>query len=188
MGTAAKMPRPAVVRAFAPGDDAAGCVVVGGRVVADSPGAAVRLECRCGVAFAATAGEIVRAERGHVALACPGCLPPPPAPAGPKPYRVTARDTIVLAAADLTAAGHREFTEWDLTVAAWALNRAAFGMRGYEQTYPDHKRVTVELVKTRSGSVLAVGYVERVRSNTYRVTAAGTAEAARVRAAMKEGA
>jgi hypothetical protein len=189
MGTAVKMPRPAVVRVFAPGDDAAGCVVVGDRVVADSPTAAVRVACPCGAAFPTTAAEIVRADRARLSLKCPGCRPPAaPPPPGAPPYRMTARDYVVLAAHDLMATGQREFTEWDLAVATWALNRKLFGMRGYEQSYPDTKRVGMELVKTRTGSVVNVGHLDRVRPNTYRLTPVGVLEATRIRAAVNRGA
>src|SRR5947209_12902349 len=60
--------------------------------------------------------------------------------------RLTAAEIILLAADDLSAGGTPEFTEWDLTVASWARDRHRFGLRGYGQKFPDHKRVMMEIM------------------------------------------
>ena len=89
----------------------------------------------------------------------------------------TVTDLLVLAA-DRTFGG-AEFTEWELSEAAWKADPARFGMR--DLPYPDHNRLKCELVKTRTRSVLGIGYLERVRPNTYRLTEAGRLAAARLR-------
>jgi hypothetical protein len=99
------------------------------------------------------------------------------------PKKHTAADIVLLAAADLTAAGNAEFSEWDLTVAAWSRDRFRFGLRGYAQSYPDHKRVMMEIMGAKASNPVQQGYLEKVRPNFYRLTPAGKAASAR----MKEG-
>src|SRR5215471_18541059 len=97
------------------------------------------------------------------------------------PTKLTASETVLLAAADLTAAGNHEFSEWDLTVAAWARDRARFGLRGYAQSYPDHKRVMMEIMGQKASSPVQQKNLEKVRPNYYRLTAQGKAVVARLR-------
>jgi hypothetical protein len=96
--------------------------------------------------------------------------------------KLTASETVLLAAADLAAAGKHEFSEWDLTVAAWALDRFRFGLRGYAQSYPDHKRVMMEIMGQKASSPVQQKYLEKLRPNFYRLTPLGKAAAARIRA------
>jgi len=98
------------------------------------------------------------------------------------PQKLTASETVLLAAADLTAAGKQEFSEWDLTVAAWALDRLRFGLRGYAQSYPDHKRVMMEIMGQKASNPVQQKYMEKIRPNIYRLTPLGKAVAARIRA------
>ena len=97
------------------------------------------------------------------------------------PQKLTASETVLLAAADLAAAGKQEFSEWDLTVAAWALDRLRFGLRGYAQSYPDHKRVMMEIMGQKASSPVQQKYLEKIRPNVYRLTPLGKATAARIR-------
>lgn len=87
---------------------------------------------------------------------------------------------ILLAAARLAKMGKEEFTEWDLTVSAWQLDRNRFGCRGYEVDYPDHKRVMMEIMGTsKRDNPLAKGWMVRTRPNHYRITSLGLAHAER---------
>jgi hypothetical protein len=95
--------------------------------------------------------------------------------------RLTAAQVIILAAEDLMAAGAVEFTEWDLTVAAWGRDRTRFGLRGYDQKHPDHKRVMMEIMGQKPQNPLALGFMEKVRPNTYRLTPLGRAVSTRLR-------
>lgn len=97
------------------------------------------------------------------------------------PQKLTASETVLLAAADLTAAGNQEFSEWDLTVAAWTLDRLRFGLRGYAQTHPDHKRVMMEIMGKKASSPVQQKYLEKTRPNYYRLTQLGKAIAAGLR-------
>lgn len=95
--------------------------------------------------------------------------------------KLTAAQTILLAADDLTAAGRFEFSEWDLTVAAWSRDRFRFGLRGYAQTYPDHKRVMSEIMGQKASSPVQLKFLEKIRPNFYRLTNLGKATATRLR-------
>jgi len=93
----------------------------------------------------------------------------------------TASEIVLLAASDLTAAGNQEFSEWDLTVAAWSLDRFRFGLRGYAQSYPDHKRVMMEIMGQKPSSPVQQKYLEKVRPNYYRLTPLGRNAASRLK-------
>ena len=97
------------------------------------------------------------------------------------PQKLTASETVLLAAAKLAAAGNEEFTEWDLTVAAWTIDRTRFGLRGYVQSYPDHKRVMMEIMGKKPSSPVQQQYLEKLRPNCYKLTPLGKAVAARLR-------
>ena len=93
----------------------------------------------------------------------------------------TAAQVVVLAAVDLVDTGSDEFSEWDLTVAAWKRDASRFGCRGYEDLYPDHKRVMMEIMsRKKKDNPLRRGWMEKVRPNYYRVTPLGVAEARRI--------
>src|SRR3989441_6736992 len=93
----------------------------------------------------------------------------------------TAAQEILLAAADVSGPTHSEFSEWDLTVAAWKRNKNKFGARGYEDQYPDHKRVMIEIMaRDKKDNPLRQGWLEKTRANHYRITALGEGEAERL--------
>jgi len=87
---------------------------------------------------------------------------------------------VMLAAHDLTSAGSSEFSEWELSVAAWKRDEARFGMRGFEKDHPDHKRVMKEIMGKAPANPVQRGLLERTRKNHYRLTALGRAEASRL--------
>jgi DNA-binding PadR family transcriptional regulator len=95
--------------------------------------------------------------------------------------RYTAVQLILLAGDDLMAQGASEFSEWDLTIAAWNRDSNRFGLRGHAQTHPDHKRVMMEIMGRKPHNPLHLGLMEKVRPNYYKLTALGRAEAARLR-------
>lgn len=87
--------------------------------------------------------------------------------------RLTASQVILLAGDDLMAQGASEFTEWDLTMASWIRDRDRFGLRGYSQDHPDHKRVAMEIMGKKPHNPVILGQMVKVRPNTYRLTPAG---------------
>jgi hypothetical protein len=104
-----------------------------------------------------------------------------------EPARISAASEIVLAADDIVTAGKREFSEWDLTVAAWRRDTNRFGCRGYESQYPDHKRVMMEIMgQSKRDNPVRRGFLQRIRPNYYTLTALGRAEAERMRTAERQ--
>lgn len=98
-----------------------------------------------------------------------------------KPESMTAAQAILLAGADLATSGKHDFTEWDLTVAAWKHDANRFGLRGYEDQHPDHKRVMTEIMgQTKKDNPLRRGWIEKIGTNRYRITPLGLAEAERL--------
>lgn len=95
--------------------------------------------------------------------------------------RYTAVQVLLLAADDLHAKGAAEFSEWELTVAAWERDRARFGMRGFLNLHPDHKRVSMEIMGRKPHNPILQGLMMRVRPNILKLTPLGRAEAARLR-------
>ena len=97
------------------------------------------------------------------------------------PNRRTAAQEILLAAADLANAGKREFTEWDLTVAAWHRDHNRFGLRGFETAHPDHKRVMMEIMgQSKKDNPVRRRFIEKTKPNYYRLTDLGAAEVAAI--------
>lgn len=102
--------------------------------------------------------------------------------------QITAAQEVLLAAEDLATANRTPFTEWDLTVAAWKRNRNRFGCRGYEDVYPDHKRVMMEIMgKTKRDNPIRRQFLRKLRKNYYEMTSLGRAEAARLESGAAGG-
>jgi hypothetical protein len=99
----------------------------------------------------------------------------------PRKPNLTAAQEVLLACAALDAREVGDFSEWDLTVAAWKQNPNRFGLRGYEEHHPDHKRVMSEIMgTTKKDNPIRRGWLEKVRTNFYRLTPLGRAEASRL--------
>jgi hypothetical protein len=97
------------------------------------------------------------------------------------PRRLTAAQIILLAGDDLTNAGVSEFSEWELTVASWRRDQGRFGLRGYQEHYPDHKRVMMEIMGQKPHNPIHLKLMEKLRPNYYRLTSLGREEANRLR-------
>ena len=96
--------------------------------------------------------------------------------------RRTAAQEIILAAVDLAEAGKREFTEWELTVSTWRRDQNRFGLRGFESSHPDHKRVMMEIMgQTKKDNPIRRHFIEKTKPNYYRLTDLGAAEATAIR-------
>ena len=100
----------------------------------------------------------------------------------PSSKQLTAAQEILLAAAAIQQEEGDDFSEWDLTVSAWNTNKNRFGCRGYEDEFPDHKRVMMEIMgRSKKDNPLRKGWMEKTKQNHYRVTALGIAESDRLR-------
>jgi hypothetical protein len=92
---------------------------------------------------------------------------------------LTAAQVILLAANDLDRSKRSDFTEWELTIAAWSRDRNRFGLRGFEEAHPDHKRVMMEIMgQSKKDNPIRRGFLQKTRANYYRITDLGRAEAA----------
>lgn len=92
---------------------------------------------------------------------------------------LSASEEVLLAATELSEEDtSKMFSEWDLTIEAWEQNPNRWGMRGYEEDHPDHKRVMMEVMG--SNNLVNKGWLERPETNHYRVTSAGLAKAAEI--------
>jgi hypothetical protein len=91
-------------------------------------------------------------------------------------------------AGDLHRQGKKEFSEWDLSVATWKRNPNRFGCRGYEDVYPDHKRVMMEIMSlAKKDNPIRRGLLAKTRPNYYSVTDLGLAEINELSAAKDTG-
>ena len=104
-----------------------------------------------------------------------------------KPRRAGLREQVLLAALDCSGGDlEKTFAAEDLLVAAWKRDRVAWGLRGYEQEYPDADRLRKEIDSrgaregNQSTGLVASGLLSRVRERIYRLTPAGLAAAAEV--------
>jgi hypothetical protein len=99
---------------------------------------------------------------------------------------LTAVEEILLAAAELAGDDNSEFSEWELTVQAWKRNRNRFGLHGFEDQYPNHKRVSKEIMNQGPYSPIRQGWMTKVRTNYYRLTPLGLAAAERLKGRVGE--
>ena len=101
--------------------------------------------------------------------------------------RASLREQVLLAALDYSEGDlEKTFTSEDLLVGAWKKDRLAWGLRGYEQDYPDVDKLRKELDSRgpREGGaatgLVSSGLLLRVGQRMYRLTPAGLAAAAEV--------
>lgn len=170
---------------YGPGADLLGCTVVvddpdNGRVILRCPGLG---NGGCDVAFEVEREQCLRSQAKGLVYLCSGCgggqrpcLTPGPKPGrGPRPKTATA--SLLVAAAGI---GSREFTTWELVVAAFENDRERWGLPGYESHYPDSNAVKVELYKRSETGFKQ--FIEKTGKNRYRLTPAGLAAAKKLRA------
>jgi hypothetical protein len=101
--------------------------------------------------------------------------------------RASLREQVLLAAVDCSGGDlEKTFTSEDLLVSAWKRDHFAWGLRGYEQDYPDVDKLRKELDSrgAREGvaatGLVSAGLLLRIGQRMYRLTPAGLAEAAEV--------
>ncbi len=90
--------------------------------------------------------------------------------------KLTNIDVFVLGMSD-AADNNGEFFEWDATVTSWKRDPSRYGLRGYEDDYPDHKKVANNYMDSKSGAI-GKGFMEKVSMNRYRITPLGRRRAA----------
>lgn len=97
------------------------------------------------------------------------------------------RQQVLLAALECTGGDLRQiFTAEDLLLAAWRRDPMAWGLRGYETEHPDSERIYTELDRVSiggrnvRGGLVGLGFLEKIRQRTYRLTPTGLAAASEV--------
>src|SRR5437667_8128714 len=98
---------------------------------------------------------------------------------------LTNAEKVLLAAVALCA-GHsdRSFTAEELSVNAWQQDKASFGLRGYENDYPDSNKLFKSI--DSKGGLVAKGFIVKVGDRTFRLAAGGIAAASRLSPANAE--
>lgn len=88
------------------------------------------------------------------------------------PKKLTLTDKVLLAALKLSKGSINEkFTAEDLLIESWKIDKASFGLRNYEEDYPDSNNLYTKLMG-KSGLV-RTGYLRKVNDKTYTLTEAG---------------
>ncbi len=92
------------------------------------------------------------------------------------------RDQALLAALRLTGGDlGKTFSAEDLLVEAWRQDKAAWGLRKFENEFPDAEKINKELNRRGSIGLVGQGLIERVRPMIYRLAAAGLHEASQLK-------
>jgi hypothetical protein len=85
---------------------------------------------------------------------------------------------VLLAAAVCSDGDLRKtFTAEDLLIRAWERNKAAWGLRGYEDDHPDPEKIYKELNRRGQNGLVGLGLLEQVSPLVFRLTPAGLAAA-----------
>jgi hypothetical protein len=85
---------------------------------------------------------------------------------------------VLLAAAACSEGDLKKtFTAEDLLIRAWERNKAAWGLRGYEDQHPDPEKIYKELNRRGQSGLVALGLLEQVSPLVFRLTPAGLAAA-----------
>lgn len=90
---------------------------------------------------------------------------------------------ILLAALEVSGGDLKKpFNMEELLVVAWKKDPLALGLRGYERDYPDSQIINREIGTRGPGQkgLIDMGYLERVKPRTYRLTFKGLQEAAQL--------
>lgn len=93
------------------------------------------------------------------------------------------REQVLLAALECCRGDcGKSFTAEELLVQAWKRNKAAWGLRGYEEGYPDSAKLFKELdAHAGKQGIVGSGHLEKVHHRVYRLTPAGLAAASSLR-------
>jgi hypothetical protein len=91
------------------------------------------------------------------------------------------KQQLLLAAQEFSGGDcEKTFTLEDLVVSAWKRDKQAWGLRGYEEHYPDCDKINKEMSSRGKGQkgLVDLGFFAIVRGRVYRLTPAGLAAAA----------
>jgi hypothetical protein len=89
---------------------------------------------------------------------------------------LTLAQKVLLAALKCAdAAADKSFTAEALSVQAWTMDRNAFGLRGFENQYPDSNKLFKSI--DSKGGLVAKALITKIGDRTFKLTAAGVAQA-----------
>ncbi len=93
------------------------------------------------------------------------------------------REQVLLAATECCQGDcNKSFTAEELLVRAWERNKQAWGLRGYEEVYPDSAKLFKELdAHAGKQGIVGSGKLEKLHHRVYRLTPAGLATASSLR-------
>src|SRR6266480_359935 len=92
---------------------------------------------------------------------------------------LTNAEKVLLAAVDLCHGRlDHNFTAEELSVAAWEKDKASFGLRGFENVYPDSNKLFKSI--DSQGGLVVKGFIQKVGDRTFRLTAGGITAASRI--------
>src|SRR5581483_9862494 len=98
---------------------------------------------------------------------------------------LTNAEKVLLAAVALcNGNSDRSFTAEELSVAAWLQDKTSFGLRNYENEYPDSNKLFKSI--DSKGGLVAKGFIVKVGDRTFRLSAGGIAAASRISPADPE--
>jgi hypothetical protein len=93
---------------------------------------------------------------------------------------LTLAEKVLLGAVECTQGSDAAtFTAETLAVQAWMMDRNAFGLRGFENEYPDSNKIFKSI--DSKGGLVSKALIAKVGDRTFRVTPAGFAKAAALR-------
>lgn len=99
--------------------------------------------------------------------------------------RLTQNEIVLLAAFSLSNGNvHQEFTAEKLLIEAWKIDRQTFGLRGYEEEFPDSNILYTKLMGKLG--LVRMGYLKKIGEKTYTITEAGLAIASSLTPTTKE--
>src|SRR5262245_48840612 len=92
---------------------------------------------------------------------------------------LTNTEKLLLAAVELSDGNlDRNFTAEELSVVAWKRDQTTFGLRGYENDYPDSNKL-FKSIDSQLGLVVR-GFITKVGDRTFQLTAGGLAAASQL--------
>jgi hypothetical protein len=70
------------------------------------------------------------------------------------------------------------FTAEELSVSAWKMDKPSFGLRGFENDYPDSNKLFKSI--DSQGGLVIKGFIDKVGDRTFRLTTGGITAASRI--------
>jgi len=100
-------------------------------------------------------------------------------------YQLTLNEKVLLAAFALQKSDiKKKFTAEDLLVEVWKQDKGAFGLRNYEQKYPDSNKLFTKI--DGKDGLVRKGLLKKVADRTYSLTPAGMSLAISIRPVDEE--